>query len=90
MQQPPRSALNGVGSTPDGDVWMAGFAPPAQQTLIEGWDGVSLTISPSSGRTDLNVLEAVDILPSGEAWAVGWYFSDSGPRFTETLHLVPC
>jgi hypothetical protein len=88
--RPPYSQLNAVaGGAPD-DVWMAGFGPPEAETLVEHWDGASLTIVPSSGWSDENTLEAVDVLPSGEAWTAGWYYSDNGKRYTMTQHFVPC
>jgi len=88
--RPPYSQLNAVdGAAPD-DVWMTGFGPPEAETHVEHWDGASLTVVPSSGWADENTLEAVDALPSGEAWTAGWYYSDNGKRYTETQHFVPC
>jgi hypothetical protein len=88
--RPLYSELNAVaGGAPD-NVWMAGFGPPAAETLVEHWDGASLTVAPSSGWSDESTLEAVDVLPSGEAWTAGWYYSDNGKRYTMTQHFVPC
>jgi hypothetical protein len=88
--RPPNSQLNAVAAGAFDDVWVAGFSPPEQGTLTEHWDGSSLTRAPSSGWSDENILEAVDVLPSGEAWTAGWYYSDNGKRYTEIQHLVPC
>jgi hypothetical protein len=83
-----RGKLSGVAAGAPDDVWMAGFAEP-ENTLTEHWDGTSVEVFPSNGPGD-NHLEAVDVLPSGEAWAAGWYYSDNGKRYTLTLHFVPC
>jgi hypothetical protein len=86
---PPQSyELNAVAAGSSDDIWMVGVQSSGQ-TLTEHWDGTSLEVVPSYGWGD-DHLEAVDVLASGEAWAAGWYWSDVGRRFTETLHFVPC
>jgi hypothetical protein len=86
-QPRPHYQLQAVAGSSD-DVWMVGIA--GIEALVEHWDGASFAVVPVDGWSDWSSLEAVDVLPSGEAWAVGWYYSDSGPRFTETMHLAPC
>jgi hypothetical protein len=55
--------------------------------LTEHWDGASLHLIEPLAFGEDN-LHSVDVLPSGEAWAVGEYFSDSGYYLTEAFHLT--
>lgn len=79
--------LNGVSADSAGDVWAVGQASVlingvgCNQTLAERWDGAawSVVATPQS-TTTCNILKAVAVASSGEAWAVG---SAGGAGLTE-------
>lgn len=85
-----RSELHAVAAGSPGDVWMVGRQQRVD-TLTQHWDGESLSVVPSSEFSEQeDLLEDVDVLPSGEAWTVGYYYSDVGRYFTEIQHFLPC
>lgn len=78
--------LTALAALSPNNVWAVGSyapyqSPPYHQTLSLHWDGNQWSIVPSPNDTSLtNVLQAVQILSTGEVWAAGWYDSDNGQR----------
>ena len=80
----PATGLNylvSVAAAAPSDVWAAGYSSnpgAAYTTLIEHWDGQrwSLVPSPNVG-SNLNKLNAISVISSGEVWAAGYYL-DAG------------
>jgi plastocyanin len=71
------SELFGVAALSATDVWMVGQTDSEEQgqrTLIEHWDGSSVTVvpSPSPGAVE-NVLSAVSAVSASDIWATGSY-----------------
>ncbi|MCU1428399.1 MAG: hypothetical protein JWL83_2399 [Actinomycetia bacterium] len=77
------STLYGVSCTSNTDCVAVGlskpYAPPAESTLIERWDGTSWTIVPSPDVTGAsqNVLSSVSCTSGTSCFAVGFYASGS-------------
>ena len=76
--------------------WAVGYygfpGQPPDQTLTLHWDGARWTrvASPSPGALDNN-LEGLAVLPSGEAWAVGYLWNANYVWLTVVEHLAaPC
>jgi hypothetical protein len=77
--------LSGVAAASSNNVWAVGFHfnGTANQTLIEHWNGTKWRIQRSvnpGGSTNDNSLSAVTATSSGNAWAVGDYFSASSDK----------
>ena len=70
------------------DVWAVGFDTTSgpSLTLIEHWNGLQWSVVPSPNpSTSLNFLNGVAADPSsGQTWAVGDFFNDSGSSQTLT------
>ena len=77
---------NGVTCNSATDCWTVGYydsgaldanGNPVYQTLIERWNGVawSLTPSPNSSASETNYLLSVDCISTSLCWAVGYNFS---------------
>lgn len=89
------NALLGLAINNPNDIWAVGEynpAPPpntySRETLIEHWDGESWHIVPSPNPSwpgiDVSRLEAVDLLTTNDAWAVG-YSDDVATARSNTL-----
>jgi hypothetical protein len=85
----PGSSMNllyGVAADSASDIWAVGnytstTPPTPPQTLIEHWDGTSLSVVPSPNPgTDGNYLYGVAAVSAGDAWAVG---NDGGQSLIE-------
>ncbi len=80
---PYENYLYGVAGLANGDAWAVGYyydyTEYKYKSLILGYNGTSFeqVASPSPGSYQ-NYLEAVSVLPSGEAWAVGSTSGDDG------------
>jgi hypothetical protein len=80
------SVLSDVVQVSGGEAWAVGttnLQNHPTRSLILHWDGTgwALTKSPSPSKDPFygeNPLYAVDALPSGEAWAVGYRFTNTG------------
>ena len=73
-----------VKATSPNEAWAVGFYYDASQTrhtLILRWDGTQWNIVPSPNvGTGSNALYDVDVVSSGEAWAVGEYYDGAYRR----------
>jgi hypothetical protein len=91
VSQAQNNELNAIACSSSTDCWAVGSygntsqGIPPQQTLIEHWDGVawSITPSPNSGVLDSNVLHDVTCVAASECWAVGYH--SSGVNGAQTL-----
>lgn len=74
------TALDAVSASSSSDVWAVGAGVDQNgqfRTVALHYDGKHWSLSPSpSGKMHLNQLFGVSVLPSGEAWAVGFSFND--------------
>jgi hypothetical protein len=78
--------LRGVAATSPRNAWAVGYyhsgTASADKTLIEHWNGSSWTLVPSPNpgvSAHSNYLRAVAATSASNAWAVGDYFTGSGP-----------
>ena len=81
--------LNGVAAVSTNDIWAVGYsratASAPIQTLIEHWNGIAWSITPSPSRsTNISELFGVTAISSGNIWAVGY----SGDQNTVTYQTL--
>jgi hypothetical protein len=82
--------LSGVSAATTDDVVMVGNDINPGLILTEHWDGTALRLEEVDGYgADEMPLQAVDMLPSGQGFAVGFYYSDDGHYYT-TSYLGSC
>jgi hypothetical protein len=74
--------LNGIAAASANDIWAVGYYTNAsfeQSTLTMHWNGAAWSIVASPNPlTGFNQLRAVAVLPSGQAWAVGYTSDGTG------------
>ena len=79
------NALSDVDGDPGAGLWAVGYSTAGDaegggnfKTLVQRWNGAAWSIvpSPNAGASkESNALTAIDVLPSGKAWAVGYHRS---------------
>ncbi len=82
---PNHNYLNGVAAVSSSDVWAVGqyYTGAPYQTLIEHWDGTSLSLVPSPNPgANSNELAGIAAVSSSDIWAVGDY---QNPGINQTL-----
>jgi hypothetical protein len=82
---PHRDALSGVSARSATDAWAVGSFSngSALQTLVLHWNGTRWTRVPSpnpGGNSNDDALTGVAARSPGDAWAVGWFYNDTGQR----------
>lgn len=84
-------ALTGVAATSPSNAWAVGHTGPSsegsgQQTLIEHWNGRHWTRVPSPDAGTNSFLQAITVVSTGNAWAVGDYIAANGTAHTLVLY----
>lgn len=79
----PQNSLNSVTALGPNNVWTVGFydstGANAYRALIEHWDGTQWSIVPGADLgNQAGSLRGVALIPSGRAWAVGYYYAEGG------------
>ena len=83
--------FKGVAATSPSNAWAVGYTGPSglpgrAQTLIMHWNGKSWTRVPSPNVGTADNLNAVTVVSSDNAWAVGNYSAADGTTKTLTMH----
>ena len=84
------SSLSGIAAVTPNDIWAVGSSSQPAATLIEHWDGSAWSIidSPNPRYGTIIYLNDVAVVPGGDVWAVGAYYSIGPTGNPATLSLV--
>ncbi len=84
-----QAGLLGVSTTSSANAWAVGYHDTVvgnrRSTLIEHWNGRHWTVQPSASPGGYDELAAVAATSPGNAWAVGYYSSESPTEPDEAL-----